>query len=119
MKNFFKRIFTNPFRQNASHGSSTQQAGQKLSLVQIQQAVRSALHDCTDVRGQRIQFKIDNSRTPVELWALRSDLHQCIAQIHNERVATTRINDMLPVFEGWIPASQLTKIEPGFRHYVR
>ena len=119
MKTFLKRIFTNPFRQSASHGINKPQAVQKQSVVQIQRALRSAVHDCTDVRGQRVQYKIDNSKTPAELWALRSDLHQCIAQIHSERVATVRINDMTSIFEGWIPASQLTKIEPGFRHSAK
>ncbi len=114
MTTIFERIFTNPFRPSASN--STPQAVSKLSMVQIQQALRSAAHDCTGVYGQRIQYKIDHSKTPVELWALRSDLHQCIAQAHSERVATTRINDLATVFEGWIPANQLIKIQPGFRN---
>ena len=115
MTTFFKLIFSTLFRERSSHGTSTQQATQKLSLVQIQQAMHSSVHDCTDVRSQRVQYKINNSKTPAELWALRSDLHQCIAQTHSERVATARINDMMIVFEGWIPAPQLIRIQPGFR----
>ncbi len=116
MTTIFERIFTNPFRQSASHSDSTPQAVPRLSMVEIQQALRSAAHDCTDVRGRRIQYKIDHSKTPAELWALRSDLHQCIAQTHSERIATARINDVAAVFEGWIPAPQLIRIQPGFRN---
>ncbi len=112
----FERIFTNPFRQSASNVTSTPQAAPRQSMVQIQQALHSAAHDCVGVRGQRIQYKINQSKTPAELWALRSDLHQCIAQTHSERVATERINNVAAVFEGWIPAHQLIRIQPGFRN---
>ena len=62
-----------------------------------------------------MHYKIDFARTPADLWALRSDLHQCIAQVHTESVAAQRINDMASIFQGWVPAAQLTKIQPDFR----
>ena len=113
---FLERFFTSPFRLGTRPGADAPQADAKLSLLQIQQALGSALHDCTGVRRQRIQYRIDNSKTPAELWALRSDLHQCIAQTHSERVATARINDVATAFEGWLPASQLIRIQPRFRN---
>jgi hypothetical protein len=110
--NLIQRIFANPFRNSASHDAN---AKTKPSMAQIQQALNDAINDCQDVRGQRIRYKIETAKTPADLWALRSDLHQCIAQQHSERVAAARINDAAMMFEGWVPASQLIRIQPGFR----
>ena len=117
--NLFQRIFSHPLRFSASQGADHIAAQDKLPMAQIQQALRDALHDCADVRCQRVSYNIGQAKTPVELWALRSDLHQCIAQTHSERVAAARINDIATVFEGWIPASQLARIQPGFRHSAK
>ena len=46
---------------------------------------------------------------------MRSDLHQCIAQVHTESVAAQRINELLGVFSVWVRAAQLTKIQPDFK----
>ena len=108
-----QRIFANPFRCSTN---LTTKAKPKVPMALIQQGLRDAVQGCTDVRSQRIQYKIDMAKTPVELWALRGDLHQCIAQLYSERVAAARINDVATMFEGWIPANQLTRIQPGFRH---
>jgi hypothetical protein len=107
-----QRLFANPFRTSVSPEGEVKQ---KPSMAQIQLALNAAVSDCHDVRGQRIRYKIEIAQTPVDLWALRSDLHQCIAQHHSERVAAARINDVAELFEGWIPANQLTRIQPGFR----
>lgn len=84
-------------------------------LADIQQTLRQTLSGCNGTRSQRLHYKIDIAKTPVDLWALRSDLHQCIAQVHTESVAAQRINDMASMFKGWVPAAQLTKIQPDFR----
>lgn len=84
-------------------------------LAEIQLSLREALAGCHGVRTDRMLYKIDSAKTPAELWALRSDLHQCIAQVHTESVAALRINDLSQVFAGWIPAAQLAKIHPDFK----
>lgn len=84
-------------------------------LADIQQCLREALSGCQGVRADRLLYKIDIAKTPAELWALRSDLHQCIAQVHTERVAAQRVNALSSVFAGWIPAAQLTKVQPDFK----
>lgn len=112
MIQLIQRLFSNPFRKRVSNHTH---AGERLSMVQLQQALRDAVHDCRDERAKRIRYKIDDARTPGELWALRSDMHQCFAQFHSERLAAARINDVAMLFAGWVPASQLTRIQPGFR----
>ena len=83
-----------------------------LPLAEIQLSLCEVLDDCQGVQAERLLYKINIAKTPAELWALRSDLHQCVAQIHTERVAAHRINGLSTVFKGWIPAAQLTKIHP-------
>ena len=86
-----------------------------LPLADIQRSMREVLDGCGGVRVDRLLYKINTTKTPVALWALRSDMHQCIAQIHTEGEATHRINGLNTVFKGWIPAAQLTKIQPDFK----
>lgn len=90
--------------------SDTEKAEKKQLLDGIRQSFHAALHDCSDVRAERVMYKINQARTPGELWLLRSDLHQCIAQIHSQSVAAERINNLIPVFEGLLPARQLSRI---------
>ena len=84
-------------------------------LADIQLNLRDVLRGCEGVRADRLMYKIDNAKTPAELWALRSDLHQCVAQAHTESVAALRINDLSEIFVGWVPAVQLAKIQPDFK----
>lgn len=84
-------------------------------LADIQFSLRETLVGCHGVRADRLLYKIDIAKTPAELWALRSDLHQCIAQDHSEGIAANRINGLSAVFAGWIPAAQLVKIQPTFK----
>ena len=87
----------------------------RLPLADIQLSLRDALAGCHGVRADRLLYKIDVANTPVDLWALRSDLHQCIAQGHTEGVAAYRINGLSALFQGWIPSAQLIKIQPDFK----
>ncbi len=98
------------FGTSVSGGSSAINRRQ-LPIEQIRHSLRSTLDDCEDIRAQRVKFKINAARTPADLWMLRSDLHQCISQVHSQRVAVERINSLVSVFEGWLPASQLTRIQ--------
>ena len=84
-------------------------------LGDIQLSLRASLDGCSGIRADRLLFKINSAKTPAELWALRSDLHQCIAQVHSECVAAQRINDLAQIFVGWVPAAQLANIHPEFK----
>jgi hypothetical protein len=84
-------------------------------LAKIKQYQRDALIGSDDIRTERVLYKIDLAKTPADLWALRSELHQCIAQTHTESVAAHRMNEMTSLFKGWIPAAKLTRVQPGFK----
>lgn len=82
----------------------------RLPIEQIRESLQTLLHDCKDMRSQRVLYKISVAQTPSELWLLRSDLHQCISQAHTQAEAAERINSLIEVFEGWLPADRLTRI---------
>ena len=98
-------------------GASTRQPKPAIGapLAEIQLSLREALGGCQGVLADRLLFRIDSAKTPAELWGLRSDLHQCIAQVHTESAAALRINGLSHVFAGWVPAAQLAKIQPDFK----
>lgn len=82
----------------------------RVPVEQIRESLLALLHDCRDMRTQRLIYKVNVAKTPAELWLLRSDLHQCIAQTHSQSEAAERINSLIEVFEGWLPAGQLLRI---------
>lgn len=79
-------------------------------IEQIRESLQALLHDCRDMRTQRLIYQINVAKTPAELWLLRGDLHQCIAHTHSQGEAAERINSLIDVFEGWLPAGQLSRI---------
>jgi hypothetical protein len=82
----------------------------RMPLEQVKVSLHNTLHDCRDMRAQRLIYKINMAKTPSDLWLLRSDLYQCISQTHNQSEAVNRINGLVTVFEGWLPARHLTRI---------
>jgi len=82
----------------------------RVPVEQIRESLLALLHDCRDMRTQRLIYKVNVAKTPADLWLLRSDLHQCIAQTHSQSEAAERINSLIDVFEGWLPAGQLLRI---------
>lgn len=82
----------------------------RLPLDEVKASLNNTLHDCRDMRAQRIIYKINIAKTPSDLWLLRSDLYQCISQTHSQSEAVNRINGLVTVFEGWLPARHLTRI---------
>ncbi len=106
MNMFIQRIFGTTI-----HGGSSAINRRQLPIEQIRHSLHRTLDDCReDIRAQRMMFKINAAKTPVDLWMLRSDLLQCISQAHSQRVAVERINSLVDIFEGWVPPSQLTRI---------
>lgn len=98
------------FGVSAPRSSKSGRTYHRLPIEQIRHSLQTVLHDCKDLRTQRVIYQINIARTPADLWLLRSDLHQCVAQEHNQTEAAERINSLINVFEGWVPASQLARI---------
>ena len=90
--------------------SNSKVDGKRLPIEHIRHAFHRALYDCKNMGAQRLIYKINVAPTPSDLWLLRSDVHQCIAQAHSQSEAAERINALIPAFDGWLPASQLKQI---------
>lgn len=79
-------------------------------LAQIRRQLVRSIDDCTSESAQRLRKKIDEARTPLELWLLRNDAYQLISQQHDQSVAARRINTLIHSFEGWLEPKQLVRI---------
>jgi hypothetical protein len=85
-------------------------AAVRATLADIQNSLRQALIDCSDSCSRRLLYRIGLAKVPADLWALRGDMYQCIAQTHTESTAVQRINELVKLFEGWVSDRHLAKI---------
>lgn len=98
------------FGTSSIHPADPSKPTARPDLAQLRASLHAALHDCTDMQAQRMIYKINVAQTAAELWQLRSDLYQCISQVHSQAVAAERVNALIPAFEGLLPARQITRI---------
>ena len=96
-----------PFRRSASPAAPEPQ---RLTLSQIKLRMELSFQDVEGMPADRLRLKVRCAREVKELWQLRSDIHQLLARHTNQQAASQRINDLLPCFEGWIPARQRVRI---------
>ena len=79
-------------------------------LVSIRLAMLEAVQDCDGLPCERFRHKVQHAQNAQELFMLRNDAYQLIAQRHNQSAAATRINALLALFEGWIEPRLLMRI---------
>ena len=80
-------------------------------LATIRNALLLAFEDCANLPAQRLRLKIENAKTPRELWMLRNDIYLLISQRHDQGIAAERINGLVNVFEGWLDPKHITYIK--------
>jgi hypothetical protein len=80
------------------------------SVEELRQRSLDAIADCTRPHAERIRSQLARAPTAQQLWLARCDIYQAVAHQHCEAEAMRRINDLLPVFEGWLPPSALTPL---------
>jgi alpha-L-arabinofuranosidase len=107
--------FLSAFMTITNFPARQQTLADRLTLEQIRHRLYQVLSDCKDMSAQRAIYRINVAATPLDLWQLRSDLHQCIARVHDQAEASRRINALLDAFDGWVPSSQLTRIPESLR----
>lgn len=73
------------------------------NLNEIRLLSLAALADCGSA-AERIRMQVRSIRSGTDLMLLRGDIYQLVAREHCEAEARRRINDLLPAFEGWVPA---------------
>lgn len=79
-------------------------------LMAIRQHLLVTIDDCMSVPAHRLRRQIERARTPQELWLLRNDAFQLIAQRHDQRTAAARIDALVKNFEGWLDPKQLARL---------
>ena len=80
------------------------------TIEDLRADVLAALTDCAGPMCERMRWRIECTDSAQDLWLLRGELFQLIAAAHCQSVATSRINSLLPAFEGWLPRKMLTSI---------
>lgn len=77
----------------------------------IRQQLLKTIEDCVNsVPALRLRRQIERARSPQELWLLRNDAFQLIAQRHSQHVAAQRIDGLSGLFEEWLDPKQLARI---------
>ncbi len=79
-------------------------------LAAMRAPLLRCIEDCSGQRASRLRQQIEGAGSVQELWLLRLDAFQLIAQRHNQRVAAERIDSLLRVFDGWVDPRQLSRI---------
>lgn len=92
-------------RRRATHRASLR------DLARIRRQLERSIEDCPTEAAQRLRKRIDQARTPLELWLLRNDAFQLISQRHDQTIAARRINTLIHCFEGWLEPKQLVRIK--------
>jgi hypothetical protein len=99
-----------PFWLSSMRGGAPKSQSSRASLSKIKLHTELSFQDISSVKSDRLRLKIRSARDVNEVWMLRSDVHQMIAREINQQEAALRINALMPLFEGWIPAKALTSI---------
>ena len=73
------------------------------NLDDIRQAMRMAVAPCSDEHRARAAGQIARAASAVELWLLRSNLYQYLAQDLGQAEAQRRTADLLPMFGQAVP----------------
>jgi hypothetical protein len=92
--------------------TSIAQVARRASLEDIAQALHHSLTGCQmhSMKASALVRRIDTAVTPQALWLLRPEVYELIAQSFSQSEAQRRVNELLPVFEGWIAAKQLNAV---------
>jgi uncharacterized small protein (DUF1192 family) len=88
------------------------------SIDELRQRSAKLLDDCTRPHADRIRVQLTRAATAQQIWLMRSEIYQTVARQHCEAEAARRLNDLLPMFEGWLPPGALTRLDihvPSFR----
>ena len=73
--------------------------GGRLQLSELRDRTREVLRDCTGVEADRLRIRIGCAADASDLWLMRCDIFQVVANQHLQSVAANRINALLPAFD--------------------
>ena len=92
------------------HPQVQEESQRQESVVTLRLQTVALLHDCEGPACERLRLRLQAARTANDLWLARSEIFQQVASQHCQAQAAQRINGLLPLFEGWLPARLLTPV---------
>jgi hypothetical protein len=72
--------------------------------------LHGSLRGCDGAMTERVRWQIDHAFTTQDMWLLRGDIYQLVADQFCQAEAVRRINALLPVFSGTLPGRMLTRL---------
>lgn len=84
-------------------------AARAAGLKAIRLQILTELADCHGPAAERVRGLVQSTRSGSDLLLLRGDIYQLVACEHCEAEARRRINDLLPLLEGWVPSGSVSR----------
>lgn len=72
-------------------------------LQPIRAAMTEAMAPCTESHRLRAALRIELAGSAVELWLIRADIFQYLAQDLGQKAAALEITRLAPLFQGLVP----------------
>lgn len=88
-------------------------------LLAIRTAMTEAMAPCTESHRLRAAVRIGLADSAVELWLLRADLFQYLAQDLGQKAAAQEIGRLAPLFKGLLPELAAAPRSPDNRAHER
>ena len=82
-----------------------------VDVAELRRQTLAVLDDCCGLRCDSLRLRLQHARNAQELWVARSEIFQLVAHQHCQSQAASRINGLLPAFEGWLPSRMLTEVQ--------
>jgi hypothetical protein len=79
------------------------------TLTDIRSQILGALADCHGASADRVRNLVRSTRSGSDLLLLRGDIYQLVACAHCEAEARRRLNELLPILEGWVPSGSVSR----------
>lgn len=73
-------------------------------LELIRNAMLLAVMPCSELRRLRATDQIRHATTVIELWLMRADIFQYLAQDLGQMAAARQITELMPLFKDLVPA---------------
>lgn len=75
-------------------------------LAHIRRVMGAQVLDCELRAARRVRDHLARAGTPMQLWLLRAEIYQAVADEFGQPEAQRRVERLAPLFDGLLPARQ-------------
>lgn len=75
-------------------------------LARIRRVMGEQVLDCDLRAARRVRAHLETAATPMQLWLLRAEIYQAVADEFGQPEAMRRVERLAPLFDGLLPARQ-------------